>query len=154
MFGITYVQQQDMIRIKTIHGWQSNPFLKTTIFCSLLISNMWFLLPIALLILQSIVAIHRSWNDMRTVSFIIGANADIGLLLWSIGAHEKSPVGSKQREKLKIFIWLLATLLNVGLAYRVTMMMPFMVSLVLWVLVAFTTIVTFHLFFLLPDQRA
>ncbi|KAK1260322.1 hypothetical protein QJS04_geneDACA013346 [Acorus gramineus] len=118
------------------------------------LSCMWFGLPNAFLIFQSVVAIHRSRNDIWIASFIVGADIDIALLFWSIYAHEKAPVGSKQRERLKIFIWLLATLLNVGFAYRVTMMMPLVMSLVLWALVAVTTVGTFHLYFLRPHQRA
>ncbi|KAK1283596.1 hypothetical protein QJS10_CPB21g01032 [Acorus calamus] len=99
-------------------------------------------------------AIYRSRNDIWILSFIVGANIDIGLLFWSIYAHEKAPVGSKQRERHKIFIWFSATLLDMGFAYRVTMMMPLVMSLVLWALVAVTTVGTFHLYFLRPDHRA
>ncbi|KAK1283599.1 hypothetical protein QJS10_CPB21g01037 [Acorus calamus] len=107
-----------------------------------------------LLILQSIVAVHRSRNDRGTVSFIIIVDVIIALLFCSIRAHEKAPVGSKQRGKNKILIWFLATLLNVGFAYRVTMMMTLVMSWVLWALVTVTTVGTFSLYFLRPDQRS
>ncbi|KAK1283137.1 hypothetical protein QJS10_CPB21g01018 [Acorus calamus] len=118
------------------------------------LSRMWFVLPIVFLGSQSMVAIKRSRNDVWIVCFIVCANAVIALLFWSIYAHEKAPVGSKQREKHKIFIWFLAMLLNVGFACRVTMTMPLVMSLVLWALVAITAVGTFHLYFLSPDHRA
>ncbi|KAK1308952.1 hypothetical protein QJS10_CPA09g01065 [Acorus calamus] len=106
-----------------------------------------------LLIVQSMVAIHRSRNDMSTVSFIIGVDIDMALLSWTIYAHEKAPIGSKQRERLNMFIWLLATLLNMGFAYKVSMVIPLVLSLILWALVAVTTVSTFHLYFLRLDKR-
>ncbi|KAK1260324.1 hypothetical protein QJS04_geneDACA013344 [Acorus gramineus] len=115
---------------------------------------MLFAFAISLFIFQSMVAIHRFRNDMSTISFIVGANAVIAALFWSIYAHEKAPVGSKQRERHRISVWLLATLLNVGFAYRVTMMMPLVVMWVLWGLVGVTTVGTFHLYFLRPDHSA
>ncbi|KAK1308445.1 hypothetical protein QJS10_CPA09g01083 [Acorus calamus] len=127
-----------------------NPSWKTVQPLSL--SGMWsVLLPIAILISQSMLTIYRSLNDMRTVSFIVIVDVVIALLFCSIIGHEKSPVRSKQRKTCKILIWFLATLLNVGFAYRVTMMMPLVVSWVLWALVGVTTVGTFHLYFLRPD---
>ncbi|KAK1307846.1 hypothetical protein QJS10_CPA09g01102 [Acorus calamus] len=98
------------------------------------------------------VAIYRSRDDMKSVSFIVGADVAIAALFWSIRAHEKALVGSKQRERHKISIWLLATLLNVDFAYRVTMMMPLVVMWVLWAFVGVTTAGTFHLYFLRPEE--
>ncbi|KAK1283598.1 hypothetical protein QJS10_CPB21g01034 [Acorus calamus] len=117
-------------------------------------SNMWFVFAISLFTFQSMVAIYRSHNDMKSVSFIVGADVAIAALSWSIRAHEKPLVGSKQRERHRISIWLLATLLNVGFAYRVTMMMPLVVKWVLWAFVGVTTVGTFHLYFLRPDHIA
>ncbi|KAK1308441.1 hypothetical protein QJS10_CPA09g01087 [Acorus calamus] len=125
----------------------------STTILNLIISCMGSVLPMAILILQSMMAIHRSRNNGIIISFIVFVDVVIALLFCSINAHEKAPVGSKQREKHKIFIWFLATLLNVGFAYRVTMMMPFVLALVLWALVAVTTVGTFHLYFLRPDEK-
>ncbi|KAK1260318.1 hypothetical protein QJS04_geneDACA013342 [Acorus gramineus] len=129
------------------------PIPQSTTILNILISCMGFVLPMAILILQSMVAIHRSRNDATIIVFIVFLDIGIALLFCSIRDHEKAPVGSKQREKHKILIWFLATLLNVGFAYRVTMMMPLVVSWVLWSLVAVTTIGTFHIYFLRPDEK-
>ncbi|KAK1281574.1 hypothetical protein QJS10_CPB22g00801 [Acorus calamus] len=68
------------------------------------------------LIFNSIFAIYRSRDDIPTVVFIIAANIALAFLFWSIRAHENASKESKQKHKISI--WSMATLLNVGFAWK------------------------------------
>ncbi|KAK1259100.1 hypothetical protein QJS04_geneDACA021940 [Acorus gramineus] len=68
------------------------------------------------LIFNSIFAIYRSRDDIYTVAFIIAANIALAFLFWSISAHENAPKESKKKHKISI--WAMATLLNVGFAWK------------------------------------
>ncbi|KAK1257027.1 hypothetical protein QJS04_geneDACA020567 [Acorus gramineus] len=68
------------------------------------------------LIFNSIFAIYRSRDDIYTVTFIIAANIALAFLFWSIRAHENA--AKEAKKKHKISIWAMATLLNVGFAWK------------------------------------
>ncbi|KAK1280846.1 hypothetical protein QJS04_geneDACA018543 [Acorus gramineus] len=106
------------------------------------------------LAVNSIIAAYRSRDDIPTVLFIVISNAVIFSLLWSIHAHERALRGSTQKKWYKIFIWSLAALLNVGFAWKVTQVLPLLMSSVLWVLVAACTVGTFYLYFVVADRKS
>ncbi|KAK1257025.1 hypothetical protein QJS04_geneDACA020565 [Acorus gramineus] len=108
-------------------------------------------LGVAFVACNSIIAIYRSRDDIPTVAFIIAANIALALLFLSIRSHEKAPAESKRKHK--IWIWSMATLLNVGFAWKVTMILPLWMSLILWALVAVSTVGTFYLYFLFAHGK-
>ncbi|KAK1257024.1 hypothetical protein QJS04_geneDACA020562 [Acorus gramineus] len=105
------------------------------------------------LFLNSSLAIYRALDDFRTIIFIVLANITICLLFCSVRQHEQLPEGSKEKEKYKAAIWFLAALLNVSFGYKVSTILPFALSAILWTLVVISVVGTFYLFFLFPVDK-
>ncbi|KAK1282925.1 hypothetical protein QJS10_CPB22g00799 [Acorus calamus] len=110
-------------------------------------------LGFAFLFFNSIIAIYRARDDVCTIIYIVVANITIYLLFWCVREHEQLPEGSREKEKYKAAIWFLAALLNVGFGYKVSTILPFALSAILWSLVVVSVVGTFYLFFLFPADK-
>ena len=114
-----------------------------------------FTLAAAFLTLNTIGAILRMSEDIPAVSFTVTLYVFLMIFFWCVSAFEKMPHDSKNRERLKILVWVLATTLSLMFAYRVwTMVRPGVaLGLLVWGMVGITSVITFYFFFVFGDKK-
>ncbi|XXG82473.1 hypothetical protein AAC387_Pa10g0412 [Persea americana] len=81
-------------------------------------------LGIGILTVSTIFSAIRARHDLPTLSFVISIYVFLMLLFWCLHLHDRSPHDTKRKERLKVPIWLFATILNVLFAYRVSTILP------------------------------
>ncbi|XP_062229092.1 uncharacterized protein LOC133926931 isoform X2 [Phragmites australis] len=106
------------------------------------------LLGFAFLTFNSAMAIYRSNGDAAAVAFVAFSYTDLVLLFCCLRWFEKEVPGSATRDKLKVAVWLLTTLLTVVFSYKVAAIMPFPVQVLVWAMAAATVLGGFYAFFL------
>lgn len=125
-----------------IMGLEDNPETETETFsCSTAV-------VIVFLTVNTISGAIRACHDLRTMSFIISVNVLLMLLYWCLHVGEKLPEDSKERERLRVPVWLLATALNLMFAYRISFLLSLGFSLFVWTLALLCCFSTFYLFFI------
>lgn len=77
------------------------------------------LLGFAFLTFNSAMAIYRSKGDRAAVAFVVFSYVDLVFLFWCLRWYEREEQGSGSRERLKMAIWLLATMLTLAFSYKV-----------------------------------
>ncbi|KAJ0960010.1 hypothetical protein J5N97_000231 [Dioscorea zingiberensis] len=80
-----------------------------------------------------IVAVYRSINDPWTVMFVITAYASVVLLVFYMRIIEKTPE-MKRGVRMKATVWTLASTLIVLFTYRVALMMPLFLAIIVWLM--------------------
>ncbi|KAJ4757224.1 hypothetical protein LUZ62_067599 [Rhynchospora pubera] len=108
-------------------------------------------LAFAFLTVNSLLAICRSKGDKGTVAFITISFTDLLLLFWCLRLFERAAPGSVTRERIKVAVWSLATLLTLMFSSKVAILMPLPVAVVVWVMAAATSVGGFYAFFLLKE---
>lgn len=111
---------------------------------------------IVFLTVNAILGAIRARHDFWTMSFIISVYVLLMLLYWCLHIGEKLPEDSKERERLRVPVWLLATTLNLMFAYRVSFMLSLGFSLFVWTLALLCCSSTFYVFFIYkcsPDHE-
>ncbi|CAL9202078.1 unnamed protein product [Musa hybrid cultivar] len=79
---------------------------------------------------------YRSRHDIPTLAFIVFAYVDLVMLLFCLKQFEKlSPESTPaKREQLKAAVWVLTTALNLAFAWRVAEIMPWLLSVLVWLM--------------------
>ncbi|KAJ0959937.1 hypothetical protein J5N97_000302 [Dioscorea zingiberensis] len=83
------------------------------------------------LTVNSIVAVYRSINDPWMVMFIVTAYANVVLLVYYMRNIEKMPE-MKRPVRMKATVWTLASTLTVLFTYRVSIMLPLFLAIIVW----------------------
>ncbi|URD85079.1 hypothetical protein MUK42_28104 [Musa troglodytarum] len=79
---------------------------------------------------------YRSRHDPPTLAFIVFAYVDLVMLLFCLKQFEKlSPESAPaKRERLKAAVWVLTVALNLAFAWRVAEIMPWLLSVLVWLM--------------------
>ncbi|KAJ0988039.1 hypothetical protein J5N97_006395 [Dioscorea zingiberensis] len=85
------------------------------------------------LTINSIIAVYRSINDPWTVMFIVTAYANAVLLVYYMRNIEKTPE-MKRPVRMKATVWTLASTLTVLFTYRVSIMLPVFLAIIVWLM--------------------
>eukprot|EP00268_Persea_americana_P020761 TRINITY_DN20833_c0_g1_i1.p1 TRINITY_DN20833_c0_g1~~TRINITY_DN20833_c0_g1_i1.p1 ORF type:complete len:164 (-),score=11.38 TRINITY_DN20833_c0_g1_i1:138-569(-) len=121
----------------------------------LIFNSTFFTIAVGYLIFNTVSAIVRIRQDMVAVTFTISFFVFLMILFWSVSVFQKLPQDSKQRERLKIPIWILATALNLLFAYRVWTIVPpgMILGWLVWGMAGTASLVTFYFSFLYGDKK-
>ncbi|KAJ0959935.1 hypothetical protein J5N97_000300 [Dioscorea zingiberensis] len=85
------------------------------------------------LTINSIIAVYRSINDPWTVMFVVTAYANAVLLVYYMRNIEKTPE-MKRGVRMKATVWTLASTLTVLFTYRVSIMLPVFLAIIVWLM--------------------
>ncbi|TKW37251.1 hypothetical protein SEVIR_1G035800v4 [Setaria viridis] len=111
------------------------------------------LLGFLFLTFNSLMAVVRSQGDRMAIAFVIFSYADLVALFVCVMVYERAGAGSSKREWLKVAIWILTTLLTLAFSYKVAVVMPPPVAVLVW-LMAFATIAGgFVAFFIYKEKK-
>lgn len=97
------------------------------------------ILGLSFLTFNSGMAIYRSQGERGTILFVLFSYLDLLLLFFSLRRYESAEPGSLTRDRLKVVIWVLTTVLTLLFTTKVAAVMPTVVAVVVW-LMAFSTI--------------
>lgn len=88
------------------------------------------------------------------LAFVISSYVELLLLFWCLDKFEELGLDSppEKRERLKLAIWVLATALNLALAWRVSDVMPWALAMTAWSMAACIAVVGFYGFFIYKAQ--
>jgi hypothetical protein len=106
-----------------------------------------------LLTANSITAIHRSWGDAAATIFVIASYASLVLLFYFLRLFETAPPGSPARDRAKIGVWLMTTLLTAMFTARVAVLLPWSVGAGVCLMGGCTVAGGFYALFLLPSPQ-
>ncbi|KAJ3709058.1 hypothetical protein LUZ61_012763 [Rhynchospora tenuis] len=101
--------------------------------------------------IKTMAPIYRSKGDGGSIAFITISFSDLLLLFWCLHLFERATPGSVTRERIKVAVWSLATLLTLMFSWKVAILMPLPVAVVVWVMAAATSVGGFYAFFLLKE---
>lgn len=105
-------------------------------------------LGFGILTYNSVRAIYNSNGDMGSISFVLVSYLDLLLLFWCIRLFEKTAPESPNRERIKIAVWILSTVLTVMFTSKVGAMMPFFVGLFISFVASASCLGGFYMLFL------
>ncbi|XXG42469.1 hypothetical protein AAC387_Pa01g2741 [Persea americana] len=112
------------------------------------------LLGILILTVTSVFSVIRARHDVPTLAFIISMYVFLMLLFYCLHLHDTLPENSHQKERLRVPIWLLATILNVLFAYRVSTMLPLSLDCLVWAMAGSTSVLGFYVFFIYKEDKS
>ncbi|KAK1257029.1 hypothetical protein QJS04_geneDACA020569 [Acorus gramineus] len=102
---------------------------------------------------NSAVALYRNWNNLSSLNFIVTAYGSFMSLMWCINALEKVPKEDSQKKwRYRVAIWVLASILNLTFSFRISVVMPLIMSVSVWTLSVLSIIGTFYVFFVIADE--
>ncbi|KAF3341580.1 hypothetical protein FCM35_KLT00218 [Carex littledalei] len=105
-------------------------------------------LGFGMLTYNSVKAIYYSNGDMGSISFVLVSYLDLLLLFWFLCLFEKAAPESPNRERIKMAVWFLSTLLTVMFTWKVGAVMPFFVGLFISVVASASCLGGFYALFL------
>ncbi|KAJ8649571.1 hypothetical protein MRB53_002594 [Persea americana] len=112
------------------------------------------LLVILILTVTSVFSVIRARHDVPTLAFIISMYVCLVLLFYCLYVHDTLPANSQQKEKMRVPIWFLATILNVLFAYRVSTMLPLTLDCLVWAMAGSTSLLGFYVFFIYKEDKS
>lgn len=96
--------------------------------------------------------IYQSIGNPANVAFVIISHLDLMILFWCSDELDKLSENSKRRQKLKVAVWSLSTILLLMITYRVASIMPSRVRVLLWVVAGLCISATFYACFLYREE--
>ncbi|KAJ3701391.1 hypothetical protein LUZ61_005096 [Rhynchospora tenuis] len=81
---------------------------------------------------NSVLAVYRSKDDAWSVAFVLSAYFALVLLFWCLRLYERTAPNAAQRWNLKVAVWSLSTFLTAMFSYKVALLMPWLVALIVW----------------------
>ncbi|KAG0490590.1 hypothetical protein HPP92_007453 [Vanilla planifolia] len=93
---------------------------------------------VVILCLNAVATIYCAWGDPQNVAFALVSYAVLLALLFCIRIIEKRRDAEEETRGggIKVAVWVLATMLNVGFTWRAAAMLPNALAAVAWALVA------------------
>lgn len=104
------------------------------------------LLGFVFLTFNSAMAIYRSDGDPAAIAFVAFSYIDLVLLFICLRWYERAAAGSPTRGKLKVAVWVLTTLLTLVFSYKVAVIMPIAVKVLVWAMACATVLGGFYAF--------
>ncbi|KAJ1685459.1 hypothetical protein LUZ63_016849 [Rhynchospora breviuscula] len=96
---------------------------------------------------NSVLAVYRSKNDTWSVAFVLSAYFALLLLFWCLRLYERTAPNAAQRWKLKLAVWSLSTFITTMFSYKVALLMPWPVTLIVWAMAGTVICGGFYAFF-------
>ncbi|CAN6353955.1 unnamed protein product [Urochloa humidicola] len=89
----------------------------------------------------------RARGDPRDLAFVAGSGAVLAALLWCLRLAERLTPGSPAalRRRLQAAVWFLSTVLSCAFAYRVSLVMPAALVIIVWCMTAFVVLAGFFM---------
>ncbi|KAJ3699147.1 hypothetical protein LUZ61_002852 [Rhynchospora tenuis] len=109
----------------------------TTFLTSMFSYNVALLIPWPVALIVWALAICRSQQDAWSVASFVSAYLTVVVLFWRLQLYEITAPNAAQRWKLKVAIWSFSTFLTSMFSYKVALLMPWPVALIIWALVAY-----------------
>ncbi|KAJ3701885.1 hypothetical protein LUZ61_005590 [Rhynchospora tenuis] len=112
-------------------------------------------LPIAglvFLLINSCVAIYRSWEDPWSIAYILVSLVDLFVLFYILRVFERTPRDSSLRGKLKAAVWFLTTLLTIMFSYRIGAVVPPAIAITAWSMAVATILGGYYAFFIYKES--
>lgn len=105
---------------------------------------------VAILALTFVLQIYQLYDQPRSLAFVVFAYGNLVLLFWCLHRFDKEEPenNSKRRETFKVAVWLLSSCLVLTLTFRVAVMMPFAVKVLVWSMAGANVSFTTYAFFL------
>ena len=80
----------------------------------------WWLIPLGFLFtFNSGMTVYHPQRDLRSVALAVFSYLDLILLIACLGSYERAAARSSTRQRLKVAVWILTTLLTAAFSYRV-----------------------------------
>ena len=102
---------------------------------------------------NSVMAVYRSNRDFWAISFVVFSYLVLVLLFYCLRQYEKERPESPRRERLKVAVWLLTTMLTAVFSYKVAAIMPFPVQVLVWAMAGATVLGGFYGFFVYTEPK-
>jgi Family of unknown function (DUF6490) len=99
---------------------------------------------------NAIMSIYRSRGNPWDLAFVISCYVELTLLFFCMKMRENlgADATAEHVHWLKIVVFILTTLLTVTFAYRVSLIMPFLLKLVVWGMSGSVVVAGFYAFFI------
>jgi len=101
---------------------------------------------------NSAIAARRSNGDTGAIFFVAFSYLDLVILFYLLRQFERTPPASLRRERIKMAVWLLTTMLTAAFSYKVAEIMPFPVQVLVWVMAGLTVLGGFYALFLHREE--
>jgi hypothetical protein len=108
----------------------------------------------AFLTFNSFMAVYRSNGDVGAISFVAFSYSVLVLLFYCLRRFETTPPESPSRDRIKMAVWLLTTLLTAAFSYKVAAIMPLPVQVLVWAMAGATVLGGFYAFFIHQEKAA
>ena len=84
--------------------------------------------------------VYHPQRDLRSVALAVFSYLDLILLIACLGSYERAAARSSTRQRLKVAVWILTTLLTAAFSYRVAaeISMPLPMAALVWAMVFVT----------------
>ncbi|CAN6230851.1 unnamed protein product [Urochloa humidicola] len=98
-------------------------------------------------------AVYRLRGEFWSVAFVVFSYCDLVVLFLCLRRYELTPAGSPSRERLKVAVWILTTLLTFAFSYKVAAVMPALVAVIVWIMAFATVTGGFLAFFVCTEKK-
>ncbi|KAJ3701396.1 hypothetical protein LUZ61_005101 [Rhynchospora tenuis] len=117
-------------------------------------SDLFHVIAFAFLTYNAVLSIYRSRGNPWDLAFVISCFAELILLFWCLKKFENhgADVPLERKHQLKVVVWVLTTLLTVTFAWKVSLIMPLCLTLVIWGMSASVIIAGFYAFFIFNND--
>ncbi|CAN6326874.1 unnamed protein product [Urochloa humidicola] len=97
----------------------------------------------------------RARGDPRDLAFVAGSGAVLAALFWCLRLTERLTPGSPAalRRRLQAAVWFLSTVLSCAFAYRISLIMPAALVVLIWCMTAFVVLAGFFMLVLCNCNR-
>ncbi|KAK1282792.1 hypothetical protein QJS10_CPB22g00780 [Acorus calamus] len=118
------------------------------------LSSPLFIFCFFILTFNYIAAIRRATGDIWNITFIVSTYSLLVLLFYCLHAYERFSNGLKKKKKKRYtaFIWSLGAMLNFMFAYKVSTVMPWEMSLGVWVMASLSIVATYYALFIYKED--
>ncbi|WVZ82509.1 hypothetical protein U9M48_029779 [Paspalum notatum var. saurae] len=100
---------------------------------------------------NTVLAIRKSRGDVGATIFVILSYAGLILLFYCLRLFEAAPPRSAARDRAKVGVWLTTTLLTAMFSWRVSALMPWPVSVGVYLMGGSTMIGSSYALFVAPN---
>lgn len=107
---------------------------------------------IAFLTFNTGMAIRRAGGEPWAIAFVVFSYCDLLLLFGFLRAFERADQNSPRRERIKVAVWLLTTMLTAAFSYKVAAVMPLAIAVLVWVMAFATVAGGYYAFFLASEK--
>ncbi|CAN6237561.1 unnamed protein product [Urochloa humidicola] len=116
-------------------------------------SSSWLtLLGFVFLTFNSAMAVHRAQGDPQAAALVVFSYLDLVLLFFHLRMYDRQTADMPKRDRLKVAVWLLTTLLTITFSCKVAAIMPPLVALLVWAMASVTLLGGFYAFFLCREE--